>query len=437
MNLKVGNKRLGIIVLLALCYLVLYMDRSNMSMAGSSMMKYYDWSATEFGLVSTAFFIGYAITQMPGGRLADKFGGGKIVMFGALTWSVFVFLTPYGSTLAMMMFIRAMMGIGEGMSLPAIHSILAKWVPKKETGKATGFVQAGIPVGIAITMPIATWIIQTWNWQMVFHTFAFLGPVWVVIWWKFGKDTPAQHSKITNQELEYIHADQGSQRHLNQNGGILTKKEILSTKSVWFCALSYFCANYLFFLFMTWLPTYFVNGRGLNLQSSSLYSMLPYLVSIFTYPIGGYLADAASRKFGQNIGRKLFPIIGLSVAGIFLLLGSRATSVGAAVTLISASNGFLTLTMGGFFTMPMVFSQKNAGMITGVFTTLGTVAGILAPSVTGFIIDISGKYDFALYVGAFVAITGAVLLLTLCKVAPIEKVTDNEKSLLAIPDNVV
>ncbi|MDP4106473.1 MAG: MFS transporter, partial [Bacillota bacterium] len=260
---------------------------------------------------------------------------------------------------------------------------------------------------------------------------------WVVIWWKFGKDTPAQHSKITNQELEYIHADQGSQRHLNQNGGILTKKEILSTKSVWFCALSYFCANYLFFLFMTWLPTYFVNGRGLNLQSSSLYSMLPYLVSIFTYPIGGYLADAASRKFGQNIGRKLFPIIGLSVAGIFLLLGSRATSVGAAVTLISASNGFLTLTMGGFFTMPMVFSQKNAGMITGVFTTLGTVAGILAPSVTGFIIDITGKYDFALYVGAFVAITGAVLLLTLCKVAPIEKVTDNEKSLLAIPDNVV
>jgi sugar phosphate permease len=212
MNLKVGNKRLGIIVLLALCYLVLYMDRSNMSMAGSSMMKYYNWSATEFGLVSTAFFIGYAITQMPGGRLADKFGGGKIVMFGALTWSV--------------------------------------------------------------------WIIQTWNWQMVFHTFAFLGPVWVVIWWKFGKDTPAQHSKITKQELEYIHADQGSQRYQNQNGGILTKKEILSTKSVWFCALSYFCANYLFFLFMTWLPTYFVNGRGLNLQSSSLYSMLPYLVNI-------------------------------------------------------------------------------------------------------------------------------------------------------------
>lgn len=418
MNLKVGTKRFGIILLLALCYLVLYMDRSNMSMAGSSMMKYYKWSATEFGLVSTAFFIGYAIMQIPGGRLADKFGGGKIVMVGALTWSLFVYLTPYGSTLTLMLLIRALMGLGEGMSLPAIHSIIAKWFPKKESGKATGFVQAGLPVGVAITMPISTWIIQTWNWQMVFHTFAFLGPIWCLLWWKFGRDKPSQHPKISEQELEYIELDYAAHQNISQ-GGILTKKEILSIKSVWFCALSYFCANYLFFLFITWLPTYFVNGRGLNLQHSALYSMLPYLVAIFTYPFGGYLADAASKKFGQNIGRKLFPIIGLSVAGVFLIFGSMATSAGAAVALISVSNGFLTLTMGGFFTMPMVFSQVNAGMITGVFTTLGTIAGILAPLLTGFIIDLSGKYDFALYVGAIVAIVGALLLLTICKVEPI------------------
>lgn len=418
MNLKVGNKRLGIVVLMALCYCVLYMDRSNMSMAGSSMMKFYHWNATEFGLVSTAFFIGYAIMQMPGGRLADKYGGGRVIMIGALAWSLFVFLTPFGSTIALMIVIRALMGLGEGMSLPAVHSTIAKWFPKKETGKATGFAQAGLPIGIALTMPIATWIIQTWNWQMVFHTFAFLGPIWCLLWWKFGKDTPTQHSKISKQELEYITSDQGSQQNLD-HGGILTKKEIISTKSVWFCGLSYFCANYLFYLFMTWLPTYFVNGRGLNLSSSALYSMMPYLVAIITYPAGGYLADGASKKFGQNVGRKLFPIIGLFIAGVLLILGSKANSAGAAVTLISASNGFLTLTMGGFFTMPVVFSQKNAGMITGIFTTLGTVAGILAPILTGIMIDASGEYDFALYIGALVAIAGAVILLTICKVEPI------------------
>lgn len=112
---------------------------------------------------------------------------------------------------------------------------------------------------------------------------------------------------------------------------------------------------------MTWLPTYFVNGRGINLNHSAIYSMMPYLVAIFTYPIGGFLADSAAKKFGHNMGRKLFPIIGLLVAGAFLILGSRATSVVAAVTLISASNGFLTLTMGSFFQCQWFFPKKMRG----------------------------------------------------------------------------
>ncbi|MGJ7920031.1 MFS transporter [Neobacillus sp. LXY-4] len=430
MRSKIGNKRWGIIILLSLCYLVLYMDRSNMSMAGSSMMEYYGWNSIEFGLASTAFFIGYAITQMPGGRLADRFGGGKIVMIGAFVWSIFVFITPLASTLSMMLLIRMFMGLGEGVALPAIHSILAKWIPKKETGKATGFVQAGLPIGIAITMPLATWIIQTWNWQMVFYSFSFVAIIWCMLWWKFGKDSPELHPRISETELAYIQQDQDSHHYAFGSEGLLTKKEIISTKSVWFCALSYFCANYLFFLFMTWLPNYFVIGRGINLHSSAFYSMLPYLVAIFTYPFGGYLADAASKKFGQNIGRKLFPIIGLSIAGILLILGSKATSVGAAVVLISASNGFLTLTMGGFFTMPMVFSQKNAGMITGVFTTLGTIAGILAPFMTGLIIELSGKYEYALYIGALVAMIGAVILMTICRVEPIVSKSSKEDMLV-------
>ncbi|WP_318505041.1 MFS transporter [Bacillus sp. T3] len=190
MSSKIGKKRWGIILLLSLCYLVLYMDRSNMSMAGSSMMEYYNWNSIEFGLVSTAFFIGYAITQMPGGRLADRFGGGKIVVFGAFVWSFFVFITPFASTLSMMLLIRMFMGLGEGVALPAIHSILGKWIPKSETGKATGLVQAGLPLGIAITMPLATWVIQTWNWQMVFYTFSFVAIIWCILWWTFGKDRP-------------------------------------------------------------------------------------------------------------------------------------------------------------------------------------------------------------------------------------------------------
>lgn len=427
MESKMGNKRWIIIFLLFMCYTILYMDRSIMSMAGPSMIKHFHWSATQFGWATTAFFIGYLIVQIPGGRLADRFGGGKVVIVGAIFWSVFVFLTPFGSTLLLMMLIRGLMGLGEGVSLPAIHSILGKWVPKKSSGKPTGFVQAGVPFGMAVTMPIATWIILNWSWQTVFYSFAILAPIWCFVWWKFGRDKPDHYPNITKAELEYIQADNDNHIVLDQTQ-VLSNKEILSKGSIWMAAFPYFCANYLFYLFMTWLPTYFVNGRGIDLSQSAFFSMLPHLVAIFTYPLGGFLADKLSGKFGQNIGRRLVPIFGLMIAGIFLILATRATGVGSAAALIALSNGFLTLTMGSFFSMPMVFSQRNTGIITGMFTTFGTLAGILAPILSGYIIDFSGHYEYALYVGASIAIVGAVVLTAFVRVKPIASKVREEES---------
>ncbi len=429
MENKVGNKRWVIIFLLFLCYAILYMDRSIMSMAGPSMIEHFDWSATDFGWASTAFFIGYLLVQIPGGRLADKFGGGRVVIFGAIFWSIFVFLTPFGYTLLLMMVIRALMGMGEGVSLPAIHSILGKWVPKKSSGKPTGFVQAGIPFGMAVTMPIATWVILNWSWQMVFYSFSLLAPIWCILWWKFGRDRPEQYPGITNAELNYIQEDNDNNNPVLDKSQQFTNKELLTKGSIWLAAFPYFCANYLFFLFMTWLPTYFVNGRGIDLTQGAFFSMLPHLVAIFTYPLGGFLADKISSKLGQNIGRKIVPIVGLTIAGVFLILATRTTGVGSAAALIALSNGFLTLTMGSFFSMPMVFSQRNTGLITGMFTTLGTVAGILAPIISGYIIDFSGHYDYALYIGASIAIFGAIVLATVVKVKPLESKKKREEKI--------
>ncbi|OAA90016.1 MFS transporter [Clostridium ljungdahlii] len=407
---SVGKKRWEIVLLLTLCYLILYMDRSCMSMAGPSMMNYFHWNASQFGLVSTAFFIGYACTQILGGWLADKFGGGKVVMFGALWWSVFVFLTPFGATLGLMIVIRIVMGMGEGVSLPAMSTIIAKWVPKKESGLAWGISIMGVSMGIALAMPISAWIIKTWSWQMVFHSFAFLAPIWVIIWWKFGKDKPEDHPSVSKEELQYIRVDD----NISENSGkrtILSSKDIFSTPSVWTGALSFFCTNYLFYLFMTWLPTYFVKGRGFAMGTSAIYTMMPYIVATFTYPFGGWLADKAAKKFGDNMGRKLFPLLGMVGAGVLLILGSKASSAISAVALISISNGVLCLTMGGYYSMPMIFSSTNAGKITGLYATFATIGGILAPLLTGIMVDAHG-YTSALYLGAGISILGAIILLT-------------------------
>lgn len=411
MSSEVGNKRWKIVFLLTACYIVLYMDRSCMSMAGPEMMKYFNWSATQFGLVSTAFFIGYACTQLLGGWLADHFGGGKIVMFGAIWWSVFVFITPLGASLGLMVAIRILMGMGEGVSLPAMSTIIAQWIPKKESGLAWGISIMGVSIGIALAMPLSAWIINVWDWQTVFHIFAFLAPVWVIVWWKLGKDKPEDYPTISKTEIAYIRSDQGLQVDKTGNVVKLTSKDIFSTPSVWTGAVSFFCTNYLFYLFMTWLPTYFVKGRGFEMGTSAIYTMMPYIVATITYPLGGWLADKAAKKFGHNIGRKLFPIIGMLGAGILLILGSQAADTISAVAFISASNGVLCLTMGGYYSMPLVFSPKNAGKITGLFATCATIGGIAAPLLTGIVVDNYG-YNYALYLGAGLSILGAIILST-------------------------
>lgn len=411
MDNKVGKFRWKIVLLLTLCYVVLYMDRSCMSMAGPSMMKHFGWSATQFGLVSTAFFIGYACTQLPGGWIADKFGGGKVVMFGAIWWSVFVFATPFGATLGLMIVIRIAMGLGEGVSLPAMGTIIAQWIPKKESGLAWGLSIMGVSIGIALAMPLSAWIIGIWGWQMVFHSFAFLAPIWVIAWWKLGKDRPELHPRATKGEVEYIRSSQNDEKITSGAEEDITKKDIFTTFSVWSGAVSFFCTNYLFYLFMTWLPSYFVNGRGFAMNKGAIYSMMPYIVATFTYPLGGWLADKAAKKLGDNVGRKLFPLIGLVGAGGLLILGSRASNPITAVMLISASNGVLCLTMGGYYSMPLVFSPKNAGKITGLYATCATIGGICAPIITGIVVDAYG-YQTALYLGAGMAILGACILLT-------------------------
>lgn len=416
-NSKVGNKRWLIVFILVLAYTFMYLGRSSVSIAGSTIMEHYGWSATQFGLVSTAFFIGYAVTMLPAGFLADKFGAGKVIVVGTLVWSLFTLLSPFAGTIGFFVLVRALVGAGQGVTLPSASSMVSRWVPSHESGKAQGFTLIGVPLGVAITMPLGVYLIENFNWQTIFYLFAVLGPVWCLIWWFFGKDKPELHRTISKEEVDYIKAGQGAKE---AEGTALTAKEVYGSVSVWGATLAYFCYNYVFYLLLTWLPTYFSAGRNLSLSEAGYATMFPYLVAVFTYPIGGILADKAAKKLGQNAGRKLFPVIGLILGGIALMFATQTGSLFTAVLLLSLSMGALTITQGGFFSIPIILAPKNAGMIVGLYGVIGTCAGILAPVLTGFVIDQSGKYETAMYLGSGMAVLGALILLFIAKVKPIQ-----------------
>lgn len=414
---EIGKQRWVIVFMMLLIYGIMYLCRTSLSIAGPTMMNEFGWSPAQFGLASTGFFLGYAITMLPAGWLSDKFGTTVVLVVGVLWWSVFMMVAPTAGTMGVVAFIvaRAAMGLGQAAVLPANAAMIAQWIPKKESALAQGVVMIGTPLGITLTYAIAPTILEGLGWRFLFYFFACLGPIWLVAWYFLGKSKPEDHPRVTKEELDYIRSDRGgvvtnAAGVTSEANAEVTARQVFRTPAVWVVAISYFTSNYLFFMFMTWLPTYFDKGRGLSLSGSAYLSTIPYIVAMFCYPLGGLLADWAAKKWGHNAGRKLFPIIGLAGAGAFLIFGTQASTIVGAVTLISISNGLLSVTQAPFFSMPLVFSRIHAAKITGLNGFCGTVGGIIAPMMTGFIVQATG-YDQALYVGAGVAVLGALVLL--------------------------
>lgn len=428
MGAGVGNRRWQIMGLFFLCYTVLYMARASIGITGPSMMEYYGWSKTQYGMLASAFFWGYICTMFAGGALADKIGGGKVVCGGAILWSIFVFITPlpnWASALVLIIIIRAACGVSQGVALPAISSMIARWVPKNESGLAQGVTLIGVAFGLAITPVLSAWVMHEYGWKMVFWSFALLGPIWVLIWWKWGYSSPAEDPNISQTEKDYIEQSKAAAAaQAGASGSSLDAQldihSCYSMPALWIGALSMLATHYLFYFYMAWLPTYFVDGRHMELTRGAWASAMPYIVAMFTYPLGGGLADKCSRMMGENWGRKIVPIVGLLISAIFLYFATTVESNTAIIALISVSNGALCLTMGGYYSIPIVFSRKHAGKLVGLWATFATAGGIIAPMLTGVLVQ-NFSYDFALAFAA--AMAGVAALLLACvKVAPFAEI---------------
>jgi sugar phosphate permease len=411
--------RWWIAVMLFLSYVVWYMDRTNISIAGPLMMKHFGWTPAQFGMVQSAFFIGYSLTQIPGGWLADRFGGSRVILFGTLWWSAFVFFTPFATTLGMMYLIRGFMGLGEGVNAPTHVALTARWMPKFEAARANAVYWIGMPVGIIITMPLTVWLSQKWGWQASFYIFAWVGVAWCIAWRWYARDRPEQHPTITKAELALIKSDQDPVHVMDQP---TEWRAVLTSRAVWGLTITYFFHNYLWYLYMSWLPSYLVMARGFSLVKSGIFTMIPYFCATLTILLGGHLSDKWTRKYGLNVGRRVPIVIGLGGCGIFLLLATYTPNAYVAVAYISASMGFLLLNNGAFWSTPISLSPKNSGVISGMMNTSGNIAGVCSPSITGILVTMyHNKFEYAMYFGACMALVGILVLLLVAKMQPLAR----------------
>jgi sugar phosphate permease len=428
---KKTNVRWAVAGVLGLSYMVMFLGRTVFSVSGAAIMKEFGWTSAQFGYASTAFFAGYMITMVPSGAIADKYGASKVLIISLLLSGLFTFLTPViGVSIGLMILVRVLEGISQGCIVPGAMSNLGRWAAKKESGILSGLVQAGCPLGSAINMYLAAGLLPILGWKKLFFVYAIFFPIWCVIWLVVGKSDPSEHKKVNKEELDYIRQKPEGQVVISNDN--ITKADVMSNISVWCMCLSYACANYMYFFCTTWLPNYFVIGRGMKISAGAA----PFIVGIFTYFIGGFVADSASRKLGNKIGRKLVQVIGMVGAAILIFIGANVANPTLVIVCVSLSYGFLCLTMGGYFSVAPAICQSLVGVYTGLQGVLGALAGVLAPTITGIVIDSALKggatkavaYGYALWICAGICILGSILALV-AKLEPVQHKEQHKKQL--------
>jgi ACS family sodium-dependent inorganic phosphate cotransporter len=370
------------------------------------IMKEYGWDEAALGMILSSFFLGYCLLQIPGGWMADRYGGRKILSFGVLWWSFFTMITPLARTVTGLAVFRALMGLGEGVNFPSIQSLTSKWIPAGERSRVMGFTLSGVSVGNIIAFPLATWIMTEVGWHYVFYIFGFLGFVWCGFWLCLAADRPEEHKNISSQELAYIKANRPEIQPVVK----IPWKSLLSKVPVWALVINHFCVSWGFFMFLTWLPTYLVKAHGFSIKEMGIYSMIPYLAMVIGSNGAGWLADYFIKRTGDiTFIRKVFHTISLLSSAVFMIFLAQAETKSSVIILVTLALGMISMTGSTTGPNAMDIGPRYAGIIMGMQTTAGNIAGVIVPMVVGFIVAYTGRWDLVFYIAAAILMIGLIL----------------------------
>lgn len=398
--------RFTVIVLMFLSVVILYMDRVNISVVAPVLMRELGWDEAMMGFVFSFFFLGYFLTQIPGGWFADRWGSKRLLGGAVAWWSLMTMLTPVARTVSSMLVVRVSLGMGEGLSPPCLYSTVARWVPVGERSRAMAFIATGMYVGLIIAFPIAVWIMTELGWPWVFYLFGLLGLLWWVGWHFLVTDKPEDHPRMSPTELQTILSGQSSTPQAES----IPWQRFFRERAFLALICAHFCTNWTYYVFLTWLPTYLVQVRGFSLQEMGVYATFPYIAMMLIANATAWIADGMiQRGTSVTFVRKLFQTLAFMGATLFLLILTVSESQGVAVVCITLGLGSLSCFSSGMGVNHLDIGPKYAGALVGITNTAATLPGILAPFLTGLIVQLSGNWNMVFYLAAGVMLVGTLV----------------------------
>lgn len=369
---------------------IAYLDRVNLSIAGQAVQKDHGLTDVQLGWVFSAFLIGYAMFQVPGGWLADRYGPRIVISAGVVWWGVFTALTalvPPGLAVSVVLLLgtRFLLGAGEAVLFPSSNKLVSAWIPSSERGLANGLIFAGVGAGAGITPPLIIYILTHWGWHASFYASASIGLLVGLGWFLLVRDKPRSHPFASREEVEKIEAGIPAASHAEAPA--LSWRAILGSRNVWAVTASYFTFCYVTYIFFSWFFIYLSRVRGLDLKSSALYSMLPFLAMVGGALLGGWVADWITLHVSRRLGRCGVASFGLLLASVFLALATQVESARVASIVLAGGAGAIYLSQSAFWAVTADIAGKSAGTVSGLMNMGGQLGGAVTASLTPWIAE--------------------------------------------------
>lgn len=387
---KGKNKKHIILSLLFLGWCLSYLDRMAMNVSIVEIAKEFNLSPSALGVVLSSFFAGYALMQVPGGWLADKYGSRKVVTVSIIFWSIFTVLTGFAGSLISMILIRFLFGIGEGGYPAASSKAIAETFPKKERSGAQTIMMSSNSLGGVIAPLIATPLLVWIGWRNVFFVIGVLGVIMAWLLWRY--------LKLENMQVESDEKEKAEK---------IPFKKLMKNPTLWKLAIMWFGMSTLIWGLISWMPLYLTEVRGLNLLTMGMLTSVPALTGAIGTIIGGRLYQ----KYFN--GREKYYAAAFSfLAIVFLYLLFNAPSVTLVITYQALCTTFHGLVFAIIMAMPhQVFSKNVIGSSIGFINLGGMIGALLAPTIMGLLIErFNGSYTAAfvyIIVCAFLTILAA------------------------------
>jgi sugar phosphate permease len=390
-----------------------YLDRVNLSVAAKPLSESYGLSPIDMGYVFSAFLWTYLLCLIPMGLLVDRFGGRAVTYTTLGLWSLAGIWTGLATSYSSLIASRLVLGIGESASYPSGGKIIREWAPTGERGIASAFLNCGAHAGLCFGSLVVGSLIVAFGWRESFYITGAAGLVLAVLWYLLYRQ-PEKATWLGAVERDFIYENRGPivSGEANKLNQIAALKGLLSNPSMWSLALTQGCAGYTLYLFMTWLPSYLVASRGMDVLKSALFSAIPYGTAALLGLGLGWLSDRLLKRSGTGNSERRKLIAAMLLLSSVILAAPFVSSIWLIEALISVSLACVAtaMAMNIALTADLMADGRYNGVATSLLIMGGNLFGTAAPIVTGYIVAATGGFSGAFSIAGVLLLGGAIVI---------------------------